>query len=223
MVCIGYIGTEVFDIVLYTGHTLTKLKYPVLIVDLSGTGALKNAIHHGMDIDSEKEIVHYRNINYIRRIPDEYELKEFKDGVVFVLFGFNYMDIAPIRLDYMNIVVNPFSHVLEKINVLIRDRLLQNMNFRLLVRDIVSFDDLEKVKISIMLPDKQDDIEYLYLDFNDYENAIRCQRYQTVKYRRISFRMKKYIVNEIKYIVSILNMEKTVYASYSGKGQASDE
>lgn len=74
-----------------------------------------------------------------------------------------------------------------------------------------------------MLPDKQDDIEYLYLDFNDYENAIRCQRYQTVKYRRISFRMKKYIVNEIKYIVSILNMEKTVNASYSGKGQASDE
>jgi len=223
MVCVGFVGIEAFDIILYISQTMAKMKYPVLIVDLSDTGALKNAIYHGMDMDSKKEIVHYRNINYLRRIPDEYELKEFTVGVVFVAFGFNYTDIRPIRLDYVNIVVNPFSHVLEKVNVLIKDCLYDNMNLRLLVRDVISPDDLEKVKSSIMLAEQQDCFNYLYLDFNDYENALKCQRFQMIKFWKISFRMKKIIVNEIKYIVSILNSTKTLAATYPGKEIASYE
>lgn len=208
MVCVGYVGAEAFDIVLYIGHTLARLKYPVLIVDLSGSGALKNAIHHGMDIDSSMEIVHYRNLNYIRRMPDINELEEFADGAVFMVFGFHYADTGPVRLDCMNIVVNPFPHILDKVNALLKDSIPDNMKLRLLVRDIISPDDLEIIKSNIMPAKNLDCINCLYLDFNDYENAIRCQRTQTVRFRKVSYRMKKYIAREAKYITSGLIQSK---------------
>jgi len=219
MVCVGYAGTEAFDMVLYIGHTLTRLKYPVLIVDLSDSGALKNAIYHGMDIDSRKEIVHYRNLNYIRRLPDEFELKEFEDGVVFVNFGFNYRDTGSIRLDYLNIVVNAFSHITEKVNDLLKDSLPDNLNLRLLVRDIISLDDLERVKNSLKFSKKPDSVNYLYLDYKDYENAVKCQWLQTVRFRKVSYRMKKVIAGEIKYINALINASTAPASSFAGKGE----
>lgn len=204
MVCIHYVGAEAFDIVLYTGHALARLKYPVLIVDLSDSGALKSAIHHGMDIDSRKEAVSYRDINYIRRIPDQYELQKFADGAVLVVFGFNYSYIPNLRPACINVVVNAFTHVLDKVNFLISNCIPDNIDLRLLVRDIITPDDLEIIKSRINFTIKPDCINYLYLDFKDYENAIRCQRLQAVKLGRASRRMKKLILSEVKYINSQL-------------------
>lgn len=219
MVCVGFIGIEVFDIVLYIGHALAKLKYPVLIVDLSDSGALKNSIYHGMDIDSRKEIVHYRNLNYIRRIPDEKELKEFEEGVVFIVYGFNYTYIRSVRHDYINIVANQYTHILDKINNLIGTLPPESQDLRLLVRDILSPDDLEKVKNSITFAQNLNCINYLYMDFNDYENAIKCQRTQTVKYSKVSGRMKKIILGEIDFITSLLNQPRLQVASVVAEGE----
>ena len=82
MVCVGFVGVEAFDIILYIGKTITVLDYRVLIVDLSKTGAMTRAIYHGMDMDSADDIIHYRNINYIRRVPKDNELNDYRDGVV---------------------------------------------------------------------------------------------------------------------------------------------
>ncbi|CRZ33727.1 hypothetical protein DFR55_12215 [Herbinix hemicellulosilytica] len=205
MVCVGFLGTEAFDIILYIGHTLAKLKYPVLIVDLSDSGALKNVIYHGMDLDSMNEIVHYRNLNYIRKVPGCYELNEYKDGAVLISFGYSYRDIRPLKLDYMNIVVNPFTHVMNKVAGIMNDTLPNDIKLKLIVRDILSPDDLETVKNSINMESDPDSISYLYLDFKDYENALRCQQLQTVNIRKVSKRMKKLVTGEVKYIVSKLN------------------
>ncbi|CUH93240.1 hypothetical protein [Herbinix luporum] len=207
MICIGYLGVEAFDIILYIGQTISKLKYPVLIVDLSDTGALTKAIYHGMDLYSTEEIVHYRNLNYIRRLPQENELKDFNEGVVFVVFGFNYINTHPIKLDIINIVADPFPNHINKINVLIKDIPLDKQ-LRLIIRDIITLDDLERTKNSLIFSNKPVPVKYLYLDIADYENAIQCQRIQIVRFKRISSRMKKLIVNEIAHTIPNIKPSK---------------
>jgi len=219
MVCVGFLGTEAFDIILYIGHSLSKLKYPVLIVDLSDTGALKNAIYHGMDIDSMKDIVHYRNLNYIRRVPGWYDLKEYEDGAVFISFGYNYRNIRPLKLDYMNIIVNPFTHVLDKIAGMMKETIFNDINIKMIVRDIISPDDLETVKSSMIRVSRPESISYLYLDFNDYENALRCQKLQTVNLRKVSKRMKQLVTDEVKYITSKLSTKEVHMASVALEGE----
>lgn len=220
MICVGYVGVEVFDIVLYIGQTLSKLRYPVLIVDLSDSGALKNTLYHGMDLDSGKEIIHYRNLNYIRRIPNKNELNEFIDGVVIVVFGLHYTDIQPIPFDYMSIAVNSFPHIIDKVNTLLKDKLPNSIKLRLLVRDLISLDDLERIKSSIKIPNNPTRINYLYFDITDYENAIQCQKSQNVKFRRISSEMKKIIVSEIKDIIPNIKESKIRRAAFlAGRGE----
>lgn len=219
MVCIGYIGVEAFDIILYIGQTLSKLKYPVLIVDLSDSGALKKSIYHGMDIDSTNDIVHYRNLNYISRIPHKDELEEFNDGMVIVVFGFNYINIPDISLDFLYIVVNSLPSNIDRVNTLLNVIPTDNLKINLLARDIISIDDLERIKNSINFPDKPSRIDYLYLDIADYENAIRCQIFQVVRFKRISSRMKKIIVSGIQDIIPNIKQSKIRRAAFfAGKG-----
>jgi hypothetical protein len=118
MLCIGFAGCEAFDVILYMGRTLTKLNYRVLIIDLSDTGALNKAIYHGMNLDSYKDIVNYRDINYIRRMPKEEELMAFKEGIMLIVYGLNITEHT-ISCNVMNIVVNTFPYALEKINSLV--------------------------------------------------------------------------------------------------------
>lgn len=197
MVCIGYAGVEAFDIILYIGKTLTLLNYPVLIIDLSNTEALTKTIYHGMDMNSSIDIIHYRNLNYIRKVPDIKELNNFRNGVVFVAYGLNYIEMQPINLDYLNIVVNPFPNNIDKVNKFLCNVPTDNIKVRILVRDIINFDDFERVKTKIISGKSPVSTRYLYYDMNDYENALKCQIYQVVRFRRISSGMKKIILSEI--------------------------
>ena len=200
MICIGYIGVEAFDIILYIGKSISMLNYPLLIIDLSGTGALNMTIYHGMDLDSRDNIVQYRNINYTRRVPDDRELKDYEEGVIFVVYGFNYTEDLPIHPDHLNIVVNPFPHNIHRVNRALYKVLAENINIRVWVRDIVTIDDFERVKGSIIPALKSHSAMYLYYDINDYENAVRCQNSQVIRFRRISTGMRKAIMTELSDI-----------------------
>lgn len=197
MICIGYAGYEAFDVILYIARTITKLKYRVLIVDLSNTGALNRTIKHGMDLDSKKDIIYYRDINYTRKVPSEGELEMFREGVVIVVYGSNYVIGFPIQCNTINIVVNTFPHVIKGIDLLLQNIAKNEDSIRLLIRDVVTVDDVDQVKNNMKLPDRLDDISYLYLDLFDYTNAVNCQNRQLVKFTRISAKMIKYITNQI--------------------------
>ncbi len=112
-------------------------------------------------------------------------LKILMRGVVFVVFGFNYINTHPIKLDIINIVADPFPNHINKINVLIKDIPLDKQ-LRLIIRDIITLDDLERTKNSLIFSNKPVPVKYLYLDIADYENAIQCQRIQIVRFKRIS-------------------------------------
>ncbi|NLJ95734.1 MAG: hypothetical protein GX321_01160 [Clostridiales bacterium] len=200
MVCIGYGGMEAFDIVLYLGQALVRLNIPVLIIDLSDTGAMTKAIYHGMDIDSTDTIINYRGINYIRSIPDYKDFEDYTHGVVFIVFGLKYVDIKSIKLDFMSIVVDSFPSNIDRVNTLISKMPLRNIQTRLLIRNITCIDDVERVKRNMTQDYTWSSVNYLYLEVIDIENAIRCQRLQTIDLRRISRLFKKFIINEINAI-----------------------
>lgn len=220
MVCVGYAGMEAFDIILYVGQILARLHIPVLIIDLSDTGVMTKAIYHGMNIDSANTIVNYRSLNYIRAIPNDKDLEDFAEGVVFVDFGFRYIDIMPIKLDYMNIVVDSLPSNIERVGTLLNEMSINNTQTRLLIRNIISMDDVERVTRNITQDNTWYSINYLYLELSDYENAIKCQMSQTIGLRRISKRMKKYITHEINGIlpdIKLSKIRKMVF--WSGKGR----
>ena len=219
MICVGYVGCEAFDIVLYIGRTLTKLNYRVLVVDLSNTGALNRTIKHGMGLDSKKDIVNYRDINYTRKIPSNEELVAFKDGVVFVVFASNYEVGFPVPIVKMNIVVNTYPNIIEDIDLLTKKISKNENSHRLLVRDIITLDDVERVKNEMELTVKLEKVSYLYLDIVDYENAVNCQLSQVVKFVRISKRMKKYITEQIRSLfpkIKLIKIKKAIRMAKRG-------
>lgn len=220
MMCVGYAGMEAFDIILYIGQILARLHIPVLIIDLSDTGAMAKAIYHGMNIDSTNTIVNYRSLNYTRAMPNDKELKDFAGGVVFVDFGFRSMDIKTIKLDYMNVVTDSLPSNIERVGTLLSEMSINNTQTRLLIRNIISMDDVERVKRNITQNNTWYSINYLYLELCDYENAIRCQMSQTIGLRRVSKSMKKLIIHETKGILPDIRLSKirnTVF--WAGKGR----
>lgn len=219
MVSIGYACCEAFDVILYIARTITKLNNRVLIVDLSETGALTKAIKHGMDLDSREGIVNYRDINYIRREPSAQELEMFDNGVVFVVYGRNYKQDFRLNLKYLNIVVNTFPNILEEMTPIIHNAAKYEDSLGLLIRDIVTLDDVDRVKDSLALPPKVADIDYLYFDLADYENAVECQISQVARFTRVSARMEKYIVNQVLRIIPKIKeakVKKAVKAARKG-------
>jgi hypothetical protein len=197
MVCTGYIGCEAFDLILYICRTLTKLKYRVLIIDFSDSAALLQSIKLGMGLDSLKEIINYRDINYTRRIPDKEELELFKDGAVFINYGNTYQHEYQLECESINIVVSIFPHMIQEINKYLKTKISQNETYKVLIRDMITPDDADRVLEALELPEKADKISTLYLDMNDYESAVNCQISQTARFTKISKQTKQYITGQI--------------------------
>lgn len=219
MICIGYVGIECFDFVLYTGRTLTKLNKRVLVVDFSETGAFLRSIPHGMGLDSENGIVNYRDINYTRHLPTKEEIAMFKDGVVFVVYGLNYINDISFPFQEINIVINTFPNVIYQVNSLMQNN-LNSLNVRVLIRDMISPDDVDNVKQLLSFEYDEEKINYLYLDLSDYENAVNCQYKQVVSFTYASRKMEKCIINQINRIlpdVSHNQITKALSAAKKGR------
>jgi len=192
MTSVVFAGMEAFDIVLYISGTAVVLGRRIMIIDLSDTGAIAKVIHQGMGMDSSKDIVHYRGIDYMQRIPRNEELEEFEEGVVFTVCGFNFPDSLPFRTDILNIVTDSMPSCMDRITGLIclktaDDSIVDNI----IVRDVITEDDYERVIRSL---NGKSNYMYLYHDASDYENALRCQLKQTVRFDKISAAMKRVVI-----------------------------
>jgi hypothetical protein len=197
MLCIGYVGEEAFDIILYMCRTLTKLNHRVWIIDLSETKALLNAINHGMGLDSRNTIVNYRDINYTQRLPSKEELELMKTGVIIMNYGMNYIEDDRLPWKKLYVVINPFPHRLERVNEQMNSIHSKPVGVDILVRDIIVIDDVDRVMEAIQFPHQIEQINYLYWNTNDYECAVNCQRKQIANFSRGSSQMKKYLIRQI--------------------------
>ncbi len=208
MVCVGYVGCEIYDLVLYMSRILTKLNFKVLIVDLSDSSALLNSIKHGMELDSGKEIINYRSINYIRKIPSKDDMDIFDHGVVFVVHGNKLMNTSQFEYKSLNVVVDIFPHRIEAVSksLLASKWALNEIN--VLIRDIITEEDVQRGMEQIKCPMKPGRISYLYHDINDYECAIECQTSQIVRFTKISKGAKRYMIEQIHEMLPQLSVKR---------------
>ncbi len=216
MTCIGYIGEEIYDIILYISRTLSRLNCRVLIIDFTGSNAMSKSIHHGMDLDSSSGIIHYRGISYIRRRPEQEEMEPYTSGVVFVLFGYDYRKEV-FSCDELVAVMNPFPHIVDKINFCINELDLSQSRMHILIRDVVSIDDAEKIKNKIEFPYEDEPVNYLYLELVDYICATRCQETQTINFENISSGLKNYILYSIRRMLPELSTDRIRRAMHSAR------
>lgn len=217
MLSVGYIGCDIFDVILYIARTLTKLNYKVLIVDFSETGSLMRTIKHGMELDSQKEIINYRDINYTRKMPSAEELKVYETGVVFIVYGFKEISY---RLEFtrINIAVNTFPSVIDNINRLAQSNWIAESH-HLLIRDLMSLGDVDWVCRDINYPFNNSDVRYLYFEECDYMNAVNCQATQVVRFTKISTQMKRYMIEQIHNLLPYLSqksIKKAIEAARKG-------
>jgi hypothetical protein len=216
MICVGYIGEEVYDIILYISRTISRLNCRVLIIDFTGSNAMYKAIHHGMGLDSSSGIIHYRGISYIRRAPVQEELEPYASGVVLAVFGYNYKD-GMFPCNKLIAVMNTFPHIVDKINFCINQLDLLQERMHVLIRDVISIDDALQVKNKIEFPYKDESVSYLYLELTDYLCAIRCQETQTINFEHISLELKNYILNSVQWMLPELSSKRIRTAIHSAR------
>lgn len=219
MICVGFAGCEAFDIVIYFSRTLVRLNYPVLIIDISDSEALKKAIYHGMDLDSSKDIISYRNIHYLRRCPQEAELLPYQKGIVLINYGFCPLKELPLTCDSIYVVMNTYPHIIDKIKSLLSNSEWKTDQFILLVREIITPDDIDRVSSKVKLP--YDARKYhLFLDHNDHFCSINCQTQQSFRFITLSSCMKKFIIRSIHDIIPQIKIKKIKKAFTSaGRGR----
>lgn len=219
MICVGFAGCEAFDLVIYFSRTLVRLQYPVLIIDISDSGAMKKAIYHGMDLDSSQDIINYRNIHYLRRCPMEAELHPYQEGFVIINYGFHSPKELPFTCNYFYIVMNAYPHIIDKINTLISNTEWKTEQLILVIRDIILPSDIERVTSAVNLP--HDTRQYcLDFDQNDYICSINCQMQQSLKFIKLSSGMKKFIISSIHDTTPQIKIKKIKRAfTFAGRGR----
>ncbi len=219
MIRVGFAGCEAFDLILYISRTLVILGYPILIIDFTDSGALKKAIYHGMELESRKEIVNYRNIHYLRRTPVEAELISYEDGLVLINYGLNPSRELLLSCDILLIVMNAYPHMIDKVNALMSTLDWKAEKHQLLIRDIITPDDIDRVISKVRFP--YDNKEYyLFLDHNDYFCAVNCQINQSLKFLKLSSNLKKFIIYFIHDIfpqIKINNVKKALTSAGRGR------
>jgi len=118
-----------------------------------------------------------------------------------VVYGHNLPTQMLLPCREMIVVLNTFPHIIDRINALMMNRNEINCATHILIRDIVTPDDVERVKNAITFRYKVETTNYLYMDFSDYESAVSCQITQLTRFTDISAGFKKYI---IEFIHSLL-------------------
>ncbi len=218
MICIGFAGCEAFDIILYMSRTLIKLNYRILVIDISETGALTKAIYHGMDLDSRQEIVNYRNINYLRRMPSEEELSSFVEGVIMIDFGIQSFPDLSLPCNFLYTTTNTFPYIIDNINTLMLNSEWKTEKQRLIIRDMITPDDIDRVASKIRF--HYDAIESLYLDIDDYYCAVNCQEIQLIRFMKLSSGMKTFIISQLHDIFPQIKIKRIKNAfALAGKGR----
>lgn len=197
---LGWIGKP-YDLMLYIARTLTKLNQRVLIIDLSNDDELKTYIKHGMDLDSNKCIVNYRDLNYTKKIPEEKEIEEFKNGTIFVISE-NAIE-SPLKADKNYVSLNIMPSNIVKANNIIKN--LNNENISIIIRDIISIEDFERVKEHIEKKLDEKYYNYFYYSLEDFENYVNCQINQIIRFDNVSSQIQNFIKDEIKNLYPNIN------------------
>jgi hypothetical protein len=205
---VAYAGIECFDLILYQARILSKMERKVLILENTDLGALKFTIPMPLGMDPFIHPITYRHIDFaIMALTTD--LIELYDDI-FISYGF-YVPEA----EYRRIVFTTdlYLHNMKKIIALMKHNNCEK--YSLLVRNVIDV-DVPSHLFEELGSDK--DIDYIDFDEYDYENALLCQHYQSIRFSSVSRKTKKYLLKQIKLLYPDISKKTLNNAYKSAKG-----
>lgn len=200
----GFVGIDKYDIIMYLSSILVNLNKKVLLIDNSETAALTYCISIPESLNAKKEVVSYKNIDFIRNQTKE----NFEDRYDYILidFGFknHYQEIY--ECDNLVIVTDIQQHNMN--------RLLELKGYtneaHLVIKEVDRTENIMQVKNLFC----QQNINikncyYLRYDSVDQSNNYTLQYGKSIKVKTLSFEYK-YFLKELA--VSLIDINKSEYS-----------
>lgn len=196
---VAYIGHDSFDIILYLSRILNKLDHKVLLVDYSETSALTYSIPRVDGIDTTNNTITFRHVDFTRMPIDNKIAGEYDD--ILIDCGFTIPTFNLSLLTKTVYVTDMFRFRLIR---------LKQINYYdvLPIKKELLFRNVTEIKVSapqmaalVGKQFKEDEINVLYFDEGDYDNAVVCHYNQTFPFVSISGTLKEYLLKMTKELI----------------------
>lgn len=188
---VAYIGVENFDYILYLTRILAKLDRKVLILDNSESNYFDYLFPTVTGIDTEREPITYRHINYGKFGLTEDIINEYDD--ILISYGMN-SNISE-HCTRVVIVSDPFLNNLCTIKNLITQTPCKNQ--AVLIRNMVNINNgMENIIRELEGLVEEEKIDFVYIDEADINNAVMCIAEKSFMFAGISRGLKAYLIKE---------------------------
>lgn len=204
---IVYVGIENFDLVLYLSRILAKLGRKVLVMEYCDIGVFDCIIPKPAGIDSTKEPITYRHVDFAKS-PITEDMKRYYDDIL-ITFGFN--NPGNLACSRIVIVTDLYLHNITRLKPCLLESNCQDKSF--LIRNIVNVNINPKIMQEHFGSQvEKDNLSLINYDENDISNAILCQHNQSIRFLNISNEMKKYLIKEAMKLCPNMKKKKIMDA-----------
>lgn len=217
---VAYVGIDNFDIILYLSRILIRLDKKVLLVDHSDTMSLKYSIPQPEGVNSDSDIIHYRNVDFTTAYINK-EMQAAYDDIL-IAYGFNKFIVDISICNHLIYVTNPYRFNQERFSGIAYDMHIAGAVKRtLLIRDI-SAAAVNPVRVADRI-DKmltKEGISVLYKDDKDDNNRLSYHNNRIYTFKSISNEMKAYLNQQVLMLHPELMVGKIKAAQRkAGKGR----
>jgi hypothetical protein len=203
---VAYVGCDCFDIILYLSRILQRLGKKVLIIDYSECGSIKYGMPSIDGLDSRRDIITYRKVDYTSKKIDIKEAEDYDD--IIISCGFN----TPLDLSSCSHIVcvsDLFRFNQERLAALYRV-IISSVKERssLLIRNMIYSRTSGILCDSLTEAFDNCKVSFLYNDERDYENSLKCSFGGIIRFFKISKYLKSYLIKEIISLYPDTDMKK---------------
>ena len=188
---IAYIGISNFDIILYQAYLLYALGKKVLIADVGSLKDIIRVVPIPKGVDLTKQAITYQGVDFT--VSKEISKNE-EDQYDLILVNYGFTDECYMKESNHVVYVSDLNlHTIQWCKE--KAIFLNQKDVNVLLRDVIEMtfyeEILQRIKKEITV-----DINYLYLEETDMENALRCQ-YEGGFYFKISKSMRNFLFHSI--------------------------
>lgn len=205
---ISFIGVDKYEIERYLAELLCQLGYKVLMIDLSESRALSEALYDMEGLGCEITvpcILEHKGIDFIPRFEDWQLYSEFVNpylyqmnheyDYVIVDFGFLIGHSALSRSNLLFLVTDMQKHNFNRIRLLFSGMDLPKI---IMIEDIVPCKIKAKNLMLEEISGVKNQIHYLEYDVNDKSTRLLLQYTRTVALKKISKKVKEILFQALQ-------------------------
>jgi cellulose biosynthesis protein BcsQ len=208
---ISFVGGDKYELERYLAELLCQLGYKVLLIDLSESKALSEALYDTEGVGCEITIpciLEHKGIDFIPRFEDWqlysefinpylYQMKHEYDYVI-VDFGFLIGHSALARSSLLFLVTDMQKHNVSRIRLLLTGLLLPKI---IVIQDIVPCKIRAKDLFLENIDEAKNQIHYLDYDMNDKCTRLLLQYTRTLNLKKVSKKVREVLYQALQVLI----------------------